>query len=220
VATVERVVGLSFDDGPDPEYTPTVLRILSAADAHATFFVTGEHASRYRQLVKHIASSGNELGNHTWSHPHLTDLEQADAISEIDRTRFLLASVAPVRLFRPPYGEISATTLSDVRARGLLPVGWSIPLDHYVDGTYVSSRAAALAIADELSPGDIILAHDARDGGIRRDEAIATLRVLLPLLNSRGYSVVSITTLLDEGAPVPGTPRPWFWQNGFSCPRG
>jgi hypothetical protein len=71
-----------------------------------------------------------------------------------------------------------------------------------------------------VSPGDVILAHDARDGGIDRDRAVAALDLLLPLLRSNGFDIVTMSSLLAAGEPVLAVPRPWFWQNGFTCPSG
>jgi peptidoglycan/xylan/chitin deacetylase (PgdA/CDA1 family) len=219
IETSRRVVALSFDDGPDPAYTPEVLQLLLAQHAHATFFVTGEHATDFPQLVAHIVASGNELGNHTWSHPRLTSLSDDQAISQFDRTEKLLARYAAVHLARAPYGEIKATTLVALEAERIVPIHWSIALDHYVDSLDLSPQATATAVAAVVMPGDIILAHDAHDGGIDRDKAMATLRFLLPMLRSQGYQLVSVGMLLNEGIPVRAASRPWVWQSGFSCPQ-
>jgi peptidoglycan/xylan/chitin deacetylase (PgdA/CDA1 family) len=217
VQTALPEVAMSFDDGPDEDYTPLVLRELTATHSTATFFVTGEHASSLPGLVDAIIASGNELGDHTWSHPDLTSLDEAEAFAEFARTADLLSSES-VRLVRAPHGEISAATLRHLRAAGFVPIGWSVPLDHYIEGLGLSPHAAATTIARTVKPGDIVLAHDADDGEIDRHAAMETIELLLPLLRERGISVVSVGTLLDDGSPVLATPRPWFWQSGFSCP--
>lgn len=216
VRTEDRVVALTFDDGPDPAYTPVVLELLPTEDAHATFFVIGEHAIEYPDLVADIARSENELANHTWSHSNLALLSEESAAAQINRTTSALASLPMAPLMRAPHGEIRPDTLAAVRKQGLTPVHWSIPLDHFVSELGLPNAAAA--VAADVSPGDIILAHDAHDGGINRDDAMATLRVLLPLLRSDGYQIVSVGTLLERGNPVLAAPRPWFWQSGFTCP--
>jgi peptidoglycan/xylan/chitin deacetylase (PgdA/CDA1 family) len=217
VQTALPEVAMSFDDGPDEDYTPLVLMELTATQSTATFFVTGEHAASLPGLVDAIIASGNELGNHTWSHPDLTSLDEAEAFAEFARTADLLSSES-VRLVRAPSGEISAATLRRLRAAGFVPIGWSVPLDHYIEGLGLSPHAAATIIARTVKPGDIVLAHDADDGSIDRHAAMQTIELLLPLLGKRGFSVVSVDTLLDDGSPVLATPRPWFWQSGFSCP--
>ena len=221
IETSERVVGLTFDDGPDPRFTPQVLEILTRSDFRATFFVEGEAASHYEDLVAQEVVAGMEIGNHTWSHPRLTTLSLDEAGQEFSRTAALLRSVhvMEARLFRAPYGLIEQDQLELVRGMSLTPVHWSVSLDHYVDGMGLSPRAAADRILRDLRPGDIILAHDARDGGIDRDPAIETLELLSPALLQRGWRVTTVSTLLTEGESVYARPRPWFWQSGFDCPR-
>jgi peptidoglycan-N-acetylglucosamine deacetylase len=216
VQTETPIVALTFDDGPDPAYTPTVLELLATENAHATFFVIGERVVEHPDLVADIVRSRNELANHTWSHPRLASLSQQSAIADINRGASALENFPAAPLLRAPYGEISPDTLATVRQQGFTPVHWSVPLDHFLSES--SPDDAAVAIAAAVSPGDIILAHDAHDGGIDRDDAIATLGELLPLLRSEGYQVVSVSTLLENGVPVLAEPRPWLWQTGFSCP--
>ena len=101
---------------------------------------------------------------------------------------------------------------------GMRSVHWSIPLDYYVDPLGLGPRDAADRLISDIRPGDIILAHDARDGGTDRDLAIATLRLLLPALERRGFEVTTVSDLLGQGDAVRAEPRTWFWQTGFTCP--
>ncbi len=224
VVTDRKVVALTFDDGPDPAYTPGVLAILNRYDARATFFLMGEHAESFPALVQAELEAGMEVGDHTWSHPHLSALTTADAVSEAASTAALLADAGgAVTLFRAPYGEITAAQLEAVNRLGLEPVQWSLPLDHYVGGMGLAPEAAATAIARDVRPGDIILAHDAhvlpQDGGLGRASAMATLRLLVPALKRRGFQITTASDLLEFGPAVRAVPRPWFWQSGFTCPR-
>lgn len=219
VKTEDRVIAFTFDDGPDPTYTPTVLRLLAREGAHATFFVIGRHAAEYPGLLADILTAGDELGNHTWSHPNLTDLNDTDALAEIDRASQLLNQYRASALFRTPYGQIRPDTLSAIRNEGLKPIHWSVPLDHYVDSLGLTPSMAARAVAEAIQPGDVVLAHDARDGGIGRGKAMTTLRYLLPMLKAGGYDVVTVSDLLRRGTPVSAQPRWWFWQSGYTCPR-
>lgn len=221
VSTDRPVIARTFDDGPDPTLTPHVVDLLAHYRDRATFFLIGAHAEAFPELVRQEAGAGMEIGNHTWSHPHLPALSTAQAVAEIERTQGeLLGStgVAP-QLFRAPFGLITPDELRSVEATGLTPVHWSIPLDHYVDELALNPAQAAAKLLDDIRPGDIILAHDARDGGIDRSIATATLRILLPALDRRGIEAITVSELLNEGAPVRATPRLWFWQAGFSCPR-
>ena len=217
VQTTSRAVALTFDDGPDPRYTSQLLSLLAADQMTASFFLTGEHASTFPELVAAEIDAGMEIGDHTWSHPHLPEVDIRTTISQIGRTRTLLAGLgADVRMFRAPFGEISSDQLGLTRRMELLPIHWSLPLDHYIDGR--SPAEAANALLGLIKPGDIILAHDASAGSIDRDAAMRTLQILLPELRDRGFAVVSVGELLTMGTPVRADPRPWFWQTGFSCP--
>src|SRR5439155_8858508 len=86
VRTRRRMVALSFDDGPNPRFTPAVLELLRRVGAHATFFDTGQHVARYPDLVRRTARLGDEIGNHTWDHPHLPGMQQDRVVGEIRRT--------------------------------------------------------------------------------------------------------------------------------------
>jgi peptidoglycan-N-acetylglucosamine deacetylase len=221
VETRERVVALSFDDGPDPAYTQTILQALSASGVRATFFLTGEHAHAYPTLVVNESRAGMEIANHTWSHVRLTDVSLEKARSEIDRTNIALedATGARPRLFRAPYGDISAPELAMVANRGMTAVHWAIALDHYLGDLALDPTSAAHRVAQDVQRGDIILAHDARDGGIGRGPTMEAVGQLLPFLREHGYRVVTVGDLLDTGRPVRSVPHPWFWQSGFACDR-
>jgi peptidoglycan-N-acetylglucosamine deacetylase len=221
VSTGRSIVALSFDDGPDPSYTPLMIELLGGLGDRATFFLTGSHAEAFPELVRSELDAGMEIGNHTWSHPHLSDLSPDQAAAEVGRTQRELAREAGSRstLFRAPYGVISPDQLAAVQAMGLKPIHWSIPLDHYVDGLGLDPKEAAARLLADIRPGDIILAHDAADGGIDRGRAMATLRILMPALQRRGIEVTTVSDLLTRGTAVRASPRIWFWQSGFSCPR-
>jgi peptidoglycan/xylan/chitin deacetylase (PgdA/CDA1 family) len=219
VVTDRKAIALTFDDGPDPAYTPQVISLLEAWGDHATFFLTGAHAEANPALVSMELRAGMEVGDHTWSHPHLMTLSEPQAIAQITRARALLSSDgASVGFFRAPFGEASPSTLAAVRGIGMTTIHWSIPLDHYVDLPGSSPQEAAAGFLADLRPGDIVLAHDARDGGIGRAAAVATLRLVLPILRRRGFDVTTVGSLLEEGPMIRAEPRPWFWQSGFSCP--
>ncbi|MEA2551449.1 MAG: peptidoglycan-N-acetylglucosamine deacetylase [Actinomycetota bacterium] len=223
VSTAQRIVALSFDDGPDPAYTPAVLALLHANNSSATFFVVGERADAYPALVETELAGGMEIGDHTWTHPHLNTVTAADAITQATETRALLANQgAAVQLFRPPYGEISPAALTALAKSGFRSVVWSYALDHYVGGLGLAPPQAANTLAGDVEPGDIILAHDAHllpvDGGGARTSAMDALQLLVPALVSRGFRIVSVGDLLAQGSPVRAVPRRWFWESGFTCP--
>jgi peptidoglycan/xylan/chitin deacetylase (PgdA/CDA1 family) len=217
VETTRKTVALSFDDGPDPVRTPAVLELLAAQGARATFFVVGQHAALEPSLLGDIVSSGNELGNHTWSHPRLSELSEVAALAEFRRTQGVLPAGGGPTLVRAPFGQARADTFADLWQTGMTPIHWSVAIDHYVGELDLAPEDAATTIAGEIRPGDILLAHDTGPG-IERDRAMETLHLLLPLLRARGFEVTTVSDLLTSGVPVRADPRPWVWQSGFTCP--
>lgn len=221
VDSASRVVALTFDDGPDPAYTSTILQALQVNGAKATFFLIGEHADAHLSLVPDESGAGMEIGNHTWSHLRLSEASFETARSEIERTTAALEDMtgAKPRLFRAPFGDATTEELAMVAQLGMTSVHWSIALDHYLGELGLGPRSAAHRLAGDLQGGDIILAHDARDGAIGREPTVRAIELLLPLLREAGYRVVTVGDLLNIGTSVRAVPRPWFWQRGFTCPR-
>ncbi|MFI5346468.1 MAG: polysaccharide deacetylase family protein [Elusimicrobiota bacterium] len=150
-------VALTFDDGPSP-YTAQVLDVLKKNRVRATFFLCGENALRYPELVRRIRAEGHQIGNHTYSHPYLYLMSEAAIASEIDRTQDVLQKITGARptLFRPPFGVRWFTLWPLLRERGLTMVMWS---DRGYDGK-LDSDGIAKTTLEQLTPGAIILLHD------------------------------------------------------------
>ncbi|HXF72961.1 MAG TPA: polysaccharide deacetylase family protein [Actinomycetota bacterium] len=222
VVTRKLVIALTFDDGPDPRYTPAVLHLLSRFGARATFFVIGRKASRHPGLVAEEAQRGMEIAGHTWSHRRIDRLSPDQMRVELDRTERALASFGTSSLFRAPFGSFLPEQAEAMRAWGVRPVHWSVAVDHLVDGLGLSAGEAVRWLSSEVRPGDILLFHDAPLGSDDpEDPRRATLEVLarlLPALERVGYRFVTVSELLRTGEPVLARPRPWFWQDGFACP--
>jgi peptidoglycan/xylan/chitin deacetylase (PgdA/CDA1 family) len=215
----KRMVALSVDDGPSPEFTAGLVSLLNRVGGHATFFLVGSRAAAYPDLVRMELASGMEVGNHTWSHPSLPTLSLAAQRSQLERATNELDAlgVPPSQrtLFRPPYGLIQPDGLRAASQQGLKTVLWSISLEHYTGGMGLSPGTAEAAIAARVRPGDILLAHD---GGGDRTKTMQTLQILLPALRAAGFELVTVGKLLASGAPSSARPRKWFWQGGFECP--
>jgi len=188
VRTSQRAVALTFDDGPIPGHTERILDLLRAEGMHATFFVVGKRAFARPDLVRAITTGGNEIGNHTWSHQHLTwvlDDVQRDEIARGAR-ELEQFGVHPI-WFRPPYGLISRLGVKDVTAAGERTVLWSVSIDRAL------SRWGDRAVSELLSrvhPGDIILAHDARPG------SFDALQRLLAGLKRKGLRCGTVSELV------------------------
>jgi len=193
----EREVALTFDDGPDPRYTPQILVDLRKYDAHATFFVMGNAADKYPTIVRQEIADGNEVGVHTFDrHVRFPMISQPAADQQIDlgRTAVTKATGHKPTLFRPPYGAWRPWVDAAAQQQGMKTVLWSVCFDHHSART---SRAISNRVLSLVRPGEILLLHDAR--GDRR-KAVAALPTVLRELQKRGYKVVTVSHLLADAA--------------------
>lgn len=120
-------LALTFDDGPNPAWTPRLLDLLAEHNTHATFFMVGRFAKAERELARRVAEAGHLIGNHTWSHPDLSRASASQVLDELTRTNDLLGQIAgqPIRYFRPPFGARRPYVLKLARQLGLIPVTWN-----------------------------------------------------------------------------------------------
>jgi peptidoglycan/xylan/chitin deacetylase (PgdA/CDA1 family) len=185
-----RAVAITFDDGPDPRWTPHVLDMLGEAGARATFFCCGQAAMRHPDLVRRAAAQG-EVGNHSWSHPDLANLSAERVDSEIDRAHRELSAIAgrPPTLFRPPYGNLRGPAMVAAARHGYKLVLWS----DMVQRAHQTATADVQRLVSHLAPGQILLAHDGRGS---RTGVLQRLPLLLRALHRAGYSVTTISDLL------------------------
>jgi len=214
---VPKKIALTFDDGPDPEWTPAVLDALRDAGIQATFFIIGSNGQQYPEIIQRIVSEGHEIGNHTFTHPNVANLPVLHFQLELSATQRLLESVIgrQTRLFRAPYavdsepqnsGEIRP--LEVATERGYLSVGMQIdPNDWQRPGTEeIVSRILEGAAKGE---GNIVLLHDSGGDRTQTVEAIPKLAIAL---RERGFQTVTISGLLgrtrDEVMP-PLRRKPW-----------
>ncbi|WP_348263299.1 polysaccharide deacetylase family protein [Telmatobacter sp. DSM 110680] len=120
-------IALTFDDGPNPAWTPRLLDILAEHQVHATFFMVGKFVKTELELARRVAEGGHLIGNHTWNHPDLSRTRSADILDELTRTNDILGGIIgkPVRYFRPPFGARRPYVLKLARQLGLIPVTWN-----------------------------------------------------------------------------------------------
>ncbi|WP_433472710.1 polysaccharide deacetylase family protein [Spirillospora sp. CA-142024] len=151
-------VGLTYDDGPAQGFTSSLLSALRQNGVRATLFNIGQNAQNNASLVSAEKNAGMWIGNHSWTHPHLTQTSQSQMLSELQRTQQAIQQItgtAP-RLFRPPYGETSATLKSVERQLGLTEVIWDVDSQDW-NG---ASTAQIVQRASGLQNGQVILMHD------------------------------------------------------------
>ncbi len=188
VDAADRAIALTIDDGPDPVYTPQVLRLLALYRVTATFSMIGLNVAAYPELARAVAQAGHHIANHTWTHANLAQLPVHSVQTELTRaSESIHAAVgsAPA-LFRAPYGSWSAAVIRQCERMKMVPVDWSVdPRDWSRPGT----RSIIATIMRETGPGSIILEHD---GGGNRSETVAALGVVLPWLLQRGYRFVAV----------------------------
>src|SRR6266480_3093409 len=195
----EHQVAITFDDGPDPRWTPKILDILKAANVKAAFFLVGVNAERYPGLVRRIVNEGHEIGNHTYYHPNLALCWPEHIRLELNATQLFLETITgrATTLFRPPYAaDTSPTQLSELTPLQIaedlnyLVVLESIdPQDWAKPGTDIILQR----VKQQRRDGSIILLHDA---GGDRSQTVEGLPRILDWLHARGDTVVSLSTLL------------------------
>lgn len=187
----EKVVALTFDDGPSGNVTPKLLKLLEKYDAKATFFVVGEMAETYPEILKDILDAGHTLGLHTTDHTHLTKVSVEKAISVVeDEAAFIEeATGKSVYYLRPPGGFINKSLAQTI---GRPCIMWDVdPLDwKYRDAQKVSD-----AVLKNVTSGDIVLSHDLYQSTYEAYE------IIIPELAKRGYRFVSIDELLGTTDP-------------------
>lgn len=223
VSTQAPVVALTFDDGPDPAYTPCLLDILEEHGARATFFVIGEVAQRHPDLVKRIAQGNHAIGNHSWDHPSFPLISGRERRAQI---RACERAIAPYgqQLFRPPYGHQNVASRLDALCLGYRVVAWNVHaydwLDH--DAEWMADRLAA-----RIEPGCVILLHNtlyhyADERCADREPMLAAVGMILERIGDR-FRFVTVPELFRYGQPQR---RNWYregdpdWLNTLKGPDG
>jgi cellulose synthase/poly-beta-1,6-N-acetylglucosamine synthase-like glycosyltransferase/peptidoglycan/xylan/chitin deacetylase (PgdA/CDA1 family)/spore germination protein YaaH len=215
-----KEVVISFDDGPDPQWTPKVLDVLKRYDVKAIFFTIGLEAERYPSILKRIYREGHEIGNHTFTHPDISNISAQYLRVELNLTERLLAAklgIKPV-LFRPPYSvDQEPDTADEVRPleltqdMGYITVGDKIDPDDWHDDPRPTPDQITQSVLSQLGHGSIILLHD---GGGNRANTVKALPMIIEALHARGYRIVSVHELLgksyaDVMAPISTNERIW-----------
>ncbi|MBP2654526.1 MAG: polysaccharide deacetylase [Firmicutes bacterium] len=191
VPTTHKVVALTFDDGPHPKITPTLLAVLKEKDVKATFFVLGENAEKFPAALKSIADAGEEVANHGYSHKFSRQLSDNDFIKDVSRAEEAIARIAPrPTLYRPPGGGYTDRRVMDLKQRGYTTVLWTVDTRDW-DGR--SSNDIVNNVLSNVKPGDIVLLHEG-DFAAATPAAVA---IIIDKLREKGYSFVTVGQLLQ-----------------------
>jgi peptidoglycan/xylan/chitin deacetylase (PgdA/CDA1 family) len=202
VATEERVIALTYDDGPDPERTPGVLDALAEAGAAATFFVLVDRAEQHPDLIRRIAADGHEIGLHGEDHTRLTTLPIWQALRSIRRGKRRLEELTgqPVKLFRPAYGAQTVAQAVGTRASGLEVVLWTAWARDWEEA--LTAEVAARSFS-ALHTGGFLLLHDSmgdvsgHGSGPTFDRGDVTRRLLADMKGT-GWASVGVSALMDR----------------------
>ena len=187
------LVALSFDDSPHAASTPRILDILAEHDAHATFFMIGEHVAGNEEIVRRLVDEGHELGNHMMSDAPSARLSAAEFERQLLQTHELLARFGPVRWFRPGHTWFNRRMLDQIHRHGYR---CAMASAYALEFLPVSAPYAARHILLNVRPGGLIILHD---GVPDLERTIAVLRRILPALRRRGYRVVTVSELAAAG---------------------
>jgi len=208
VKTLDPVVALTFDDGPHPRYTRRLLEILKKYHVHGTFFMVGELAHRYPDVVRSAAEAGHVIGNHSWNHASfhlLTPLERREQIRACEETLHPYGK----KLFRPPYHHQSMASRFEARCLGYSVVGFSV---HAEDWLERKSDWIADQLVRQIQPGSIVVLHDnichstEQIPQYDRKPMLEGLRMALGRLGKK-FQFVTIPELLRHGR---SQKRSWF----------
>jgi peptidoglycan-N-acetylglucosamine deacetylase len=203
-------IALTFDDGPDPRYTPAILDVLHYYRVPATFFVIGANATSQTPLVRRIFRDGHDIGNHTFTHPNIAAISEQQLTLEISATERLLESTLGRRtiLFRPPYAvDSQPETAEDLKPLRLVSrLGYYL-VEMNIDPTDWQSPGADEIVKEVLEKavnheGNVVLLHD---GGGDRSQTLNALPRIIEGLRSRGFELVAVSDLLglDRDAIMP-----------------
>ncbi len=191
----KQKIAITFDDGPHPRYTPIILDILAQYGAHATFFIIGENAQRYPDLLARILKEGHEIGNHTYLHANLQTVRPdtvKQQILEAEETILELTDLRP-KLLRPPGGLYNQYVCDAANALDYEVILWTIDT---LDWSHPTPEEIIDKVESNIKSGDIILCHDFIGGG--STPTPDALRRILPDLLREGYEFVTVSELIHS----------------------
>jgi len=206
IGGANKKIAISFDDGPDPQWTPKILDILKEKKAPGVFFIIGDQANKRPDILKREFAEGHEIGNHTFTHPKFDEISHTQIRWELNLTQRLIESTLDVKtiLFRPPYGidhqpeyaeEVAQLPLA--QEMGYLIVGQRIDPDDWSlrNGKPIPAKEIVESVLRQAGNGNIILLHD---GGGDRTQTIEALPQIIDALRNKGYQLVSVSDLIRK----------------------
>ena len=205
IAVPEKVVALTFDDGPHGRLTPQVLDILNKYGAKGTFFVLGSNAASHPSILKRMVNEGHEVANHTWNHAYLSKVSRETAASQLTRTNNVIRNACGVTptIMRPPGGYINNDVAQWANKEyGFKTIMWDVDTN---DWRKPGVQAVVSRAVNGAKPGSIILVHDIHAS------TVAAIEDIVKGLQNRGYQLVTVSELIRRGnagaPPMPASPE-------------
>jgi peptidoglycan-N-acetylglucosamine deacetylase len=191
VTSKSKFVSLTFDDGPSP-FTNQILDILGTYNIKATFFVVGEAAKNYPDIIKRMKAEKHIIGNHTWNHPPITDIARTELLTQLKKTNMIIKEIIGIEptIFRPPYGSIDTQSLKVIHATGLKSVLWTVDS---LDWSLKDEKVIIERIKNETKGDGIILLHDGDQyGSGSRNHTVLALPRIIENFIKLGYEFITI----------------------------
>ncbi|MCL6632433.1 MAG: polysaccharide deacetylase family protein [Alicyclobacillus herbarius] len=184
---------LTFDDGPDDEYTPQILAILHHYSVSATFFCLGQQIDQCPHILKQIAAAGHTVGNHSYSHPNLTEITSGEVLKQMTETDERIANElgSRPRWMRPPYGAINENVKAQLQELGYEIILWDIDSR---DWAGIPGPQIARNILSQLKPGAIILQHCSKSAA----GTVEALPYVIEIALGLGYEFTTLDALLGQ----------------------
>ncbi|MGN1248550.1 MAG: polysaccharide deacetylase family protein [Candidatus Spyradocola sp.] len=192
VSTEDKKVAISFDAAWGEEKTDEILKILEDHNVKTTFFLVGYWVDKYPDRVKQIFDAGHEIGNHSNTHPHMSELSSAQISQELDALSDKVEAVTGVRptLFRPPYGDYDDQVVLQARKNGYEVIQWNVDS---LDWKNLGIDHMVKQVTKQINPGDIILFHN------NSQYITQALPTILDYIQSQGYEIVPVSELVIDG---------------------
>lgn len=191
-----RKVALTFDDVPDPRFTPKILDVLKNKKVSATFFVVGSRTLKNPGLLRRIHREGHNVGNHSYNHPDFSKLSLSKVQEQINRAEGIIDGIVGLkpRLIRPPYGEIMAKQLEWAKKRGYVVVNWDVDS---LDWKQLNSNQVFRNVTKSVRPGSVVLMHAGGGEGQDLTGTVKALPRIIDWLHAHDYELVTLTELLN-----------------------
>lgn len=195
-STKTKRIALTFDDGPDSVYTPQILDILKEEKIKATFFLIGNRAQLFADVVKKMIKEGHVVGNHSMTHANIIKLDLAQTRQEIAKAEEALKSLTGYRtaLFRSPYGSLDEARVKDIAKQGYKIIAWNVDS---LDWKSLTAEQVKYNILENAKAGSIILQHSSGSEKENLSGSVTALREVIRILKKEGYQFVTIPQLLN-----------------------